>query len=211
MAAAAMLIFIPAVFAGCVQVKRLIDKESFQEYEQYGGKIEDKTDGSEKNIGSDDADGIKNADEDSKTGKERSVRLQEYDFVNRSSVFATGDYIDVRIAFPNGIDCMVLGCKKIEGGSDNTTILCVSEDEILRMASAKTDVNRYAGCVVYAVGYAGGKGEEGICNYPVNREVYKAYGWNPNTAEKSEADGTLKYAVKRAELEKGLEAYLISE
>lgn len=190
---------------GCIKADEIIKKENQKLSENNNRNCGEEKSGIYSEADADEAGGHV-----IKTDAKERLRLQEYDFVTGSNTLVTGDYVDVRIAFPNGVDCIVLSGKRLEGGSAGSIVLSVNEDEIMRMASARVDAKRYADCIVYAVRYAERGTEESICNYPVNREVYKAFSWNPNVKEISEAEGTLKYASRRGELEKGLEAYVIN-
>lgn len=101
------------------------------------------------------------------------------------------DYVDVRITFPNGEDYIVVEQKKVlelTGGSQEnqmTSILtiCVTEEELLKLSSAKVDMEVYPETRIYAVQYMGEHQEKATTNYPLNQFVYEQIGWNPNIKE----------------------------
>lgn len=152
--------------------------------------------------------GIDAADEAAPS--EDVLMFQAFDFISNADMFPAGGYIDVRIAFPNGVDCVILSHKKIIKNADGNIMIAVFEDEILRMSSAYFDTKRYADCSVYAVGYMAETLSYSICDYPVNKDVYKMCIWNPNAGKTEEVQNMLQYAQKRTELENSLEPFLIN-
>ena len=69
------------------------------------------------------------------------LREVEYSLILINSNILEDDYIDVRIMFPNGEDYIILSKKVLRGYSADTVscFLWLSEEEILRMASAAVD------------------------------------------------------------------------
>lgn len=138
-------------------------------------------------------------------------RQQGYSFVSYEQTLKVGDYVDVRISFPNGSDFVVLVKKKIEEFFYDGIVLIVTEDDILKMASAKVDMDQFQGCMVYASKYVDEEDSESISNYPVRKDVLLLYGWDPNVKMSSlEKDYILNFASKRNELENALNNILVN-
>ena len=81
------------------------------------------------------------------------MRLEEFSMITLPSDLLDGDYIDVRIMFPTGVDYSVLIGKKVESYTDNTIFLKLTEDEILTMGSAIVEAYMYEGTKLYATKY----------------------------------------------------------
>ncbi len=83
------------------------------------------------------------------------LREAEYQVIYLGSNSIFGDTVDVRIAFPNGEDYIVLTKKLIRNiAADNLTItLWLAEEEILRMSSAIVDTYLYTGAKIYITKY----------------------------------------------------------
>ncbi len=120
------------------------------------------------------------------------VRKQEYNMIVLPMDLVTGDYIDIRVMFPNGQDFIVVSKKEVEipnvGGVDSTDTIWVnlSEDEILHMSCAIIDSAQVNGAKIYATKYT----EAGMQNaatptYPVNESTSKLLQSDPNILEKS--------------------------
>ena len=127
----------------------------------------------------------------------------------------TGDYVDVRITYPSGEDYIVANHKEVldihvEENEQNQVqtknILCmrVSEEEILRLASAYVDTVCYPDTRIYVIAYLDQFQQVGTVNYPVNPHVYQLLGWNPNVLD-YEASG--QEEQKRNILEENLLMY----
>lgn len=123
------------------------------------------------------------------------------------------DYIDVRITFPNGEDYIVVEQKSVKDlienitGNQDTYLLgiCVTEEELLKLSSAKVDLEVYPGTRVYAVKYMGEYQEKASTNYPLNEFVYEQIQWNPNIKE-SKLDS--QNSINRESLEENLIEFL---
>ncbi len=68
--------------------------------------------------------------------KDTSERLVEYNMLTLQTTLDVGDFIDVRIAFANGQDLIVIAGKEVVEVIDDTITLRLSEGEILMMNSA---------------------------------------------------------------------------
>lgn len=119
------------------------------------------------------------------------MRRKDFDFITGNSSLQSGDYVDVRVTYPNGEDYIVVSCKQVEikgteqelqnGEISNMQIgMEVTEEEILRLASAYVDTVQYPGTVVYTVAYLDQFQPAGTVDYPVNMDVFELLGWNPN-------------------------------
>lgn len=105
-----------------------------------------------------------------------------------------GDYVDVRVSFPSGLDFLVLSKKKVRdvlkvGSEDNMTEFCIfylDTDEILRLKSAIVDAYINEGTILYSTIYvAPDKQKAAQVTYPVNDNVRKAIEDDPNIVSKA--------------------------
>lgn len=118
-------------------------------------------------------------------------RVFEFDFVRLPFNLEMGDFVDVRIIFPNGQDYVVLSKKEVihfERAADNLheglLSLLVEEDEVLRMSSALVDKVLTETAELYLVKYLEPhKQEAAQISYPVNRSVLSVLGQNPNLTD----------------------------
>ena len=106
------------------------------------------------------------------------VRKQEYNMIVLPMDLATGDYIDVRVQFPNGQDFIVVSKKEVEipnvnGTDSNDTIwISLTEDEILHMSCAIVDVAQVKGAKIYATKYTeAGMQKAATPTFPVNEST----------------------------------------
>ena len=116
----------------------------------------------------------------------KDVRMVEYSMINLPSEALEGDYVDIRLQFPEGQDYVVLGKKKIEKCTDTTIWIKQSEDELLTLNNAIIDSYLAEGSKLYATKYT----EPGIQDaaqqtYPVSREVLELMDKNPNILEEA--------------------------
>lgn len=81
------------------------------------------------------------------------VREQELNSVVMPSDLVVGDYVDVRIAYPNGTDFVVLAGKQIEKITEQTMWIDIGEDERLLLSSAIVDSYLKEGSKLYATKY----------------------------------------------------------
>lgn len=119
------------------------------------------------------------------------TRRKTFDFIELNPMARNGEYVDVRITYPNGEDYIVVSCKQIQyvnaqketedvAQQSNQISMEVTEEEILRLASAYVDHAAYAGTRIYAVSYLDRFQKSGTVDYPVNMDVFELLGWNPN-------------------------------
>lgn len=116
------------------------------------------------------------------------IRRHKFTFVKLTEKINKGDYVDIRIFFPNGADFVILTKKKvldfslynIENNTENALWIHVSEEEILRLSSAIVDGYNQSGCYIYATEYVSENQESAISNYPVSEVVKKLIETDPN-------------------------------
>lgn len=120
------------------------------------------------------------------------VRKQEYNMIVLPMDLVTGDYIDIRVMFPNGQDFIVVSKKEVEiplvGGvdSEDTIWVNLSEDEILHMSCAIIDSAQVKGAKMYATKYTeAGMQKAATPTYPINESTSKLLESDPNILEKS--------------------------
>lgn len=121
------------------------------------------------------------------------VRKQEYNSISLPVDLTTGDYVDIRVQFPNGQDFIVVSKKMVEipiiegMESDETIWLNLSEDEILSMSCAIVEAYRINGTKIYATKYT----EPGIQDaaeptYPLSAEIVSLIQADPNVTNTAE-------------------------
>lgn len=83
------------------------------------------------------------------------LRESEYGVININSNIISNDTVDVRIAFPNGENYVVLSKKVIKGIYPETTtcFFWMDEEELLRMSAAIVDAGLYTGSHIYVTKY----------------------------------------------------------
>lgn len=81
------------------------------------------------------------------------VRSQEINTILMPSDLVTGDYVDVRIMYPNGTDYIVLAQKQVGTISGSTMWLTLTEDERLILNGAMVDSYLNEGTKLYATKY----------------------------------------------------------
>lgn len=121
------------------------------------------------------------------------LRLYNYSYIKLEDKVKNGDYVDIRIKFPNGADFILLSKKKVldcsiynqEANTKNSLWLEVSEEDILRLSSAVVDAYRVNGCSIYAIQYVEETQMASVVTYPVNQVVYDLMKKDPNIVEKA--------------------------
>ena len=130
------------------------------------------------------------------------VRRQEYNVVVLPIDLATGDYVDIRLMFPNGQDFIVVSKKEVEipmvGDTDSETTMWVdlSEDEILHMSCAIVDAARVVGAKLYATKYTDpGMQKAATPTYVVNSDTSALLTNNPNILESAMTELSNRYTA----------------
>lgn len=100
-----------------------------------------------------------------------------------------GDWVDVRIAYPDGEDFIVLDKNRVEAINGNTVKLIVRGNDFHYIESAYSDKSLYKATKIYLTQYV----EAGLQTtsqryYPVNLEGLKALAIDPNTGIKDYRD-----------------------
>lgn len=121
------------------------------------------------------------------------MRLHKYTFIKLTERMKKGDYIDIRIFFPNGADFVLLSKKQIQditwsedGAGEDAVWLYVSEEEILRLSSAVVEAFLNDGCSIYAVMYIEKNQKAAVMNYKVNDVVAQLIEDDPNIVKRAE-------------------------
>lgn len=144
---------------------------------------------------------------------EKDLRAVEFTYIELPAELGQNDIIDVRIAFPNGEDYVVVSNKQVmalkredtgTGSIPEMMELQVGESELLRLSSAKTDMEQIRGTRVYAVRYIEEGQEKGEDTYPVNPYIYELGQWNPNLIRRLSTEANIHY---RNVLEENLRAF----
>lgn len=112
-----------------------------------------------------------------------------------------GDYVDIRIAFPEGQTYVGMAHKKVVGISNNTLKLIVNEHDHYRYESMKTDVSLYNSTRIYADKYVEpGLQKSAKIYYPLRFDIAKQSLHDPNIRE--------NHFMKLIKLRKDLETQL---
>ena len=142
---------------------------------------------------------------------ERRVELRQVDL---PQTLRENEYVDIRIAFPNGEDYLVVGHKRVYRmiRDDEGEVLALQlrrlEEELLRYQAACVDAKMYEDTGLYAVQYTGEFQPAAQVYYPVNRAVFRLLQWDPNIAELFVVE---EEQERRALLETELAPYLLEE
>lgn len=142
---------------------------------------------------------------------ERQVELSE---LYLPKTLRENEFVDVRIAFPNGEDYLVVKHKRVyrlikdEEGEVLAVGLRFLEEELLRYQAAVVDTKTYEDTRLYALQYTGDFQAAGTEYYPVNRAVFGLLQWDPNITELFLVDSEQE---RRSILESHLERFLDGE
>ena len=127
------------------------------------------------------------------------TREYEISVVNLATDQADNDYIDVRIAYPNGEDYIVLSKKKVSNLNLSACVFTTqaNEEEILRMQSAIIDAYTMTGARIYSTRYVESNvQDDAIPTYLVRSETLDLINSDPNILTK--ATTTLNLAARLA-------------
>ena len=127
---------------------------------------------------------------DEKTTKD--LRKQEYNMIIVPSQIQSGDYIDIRIRFSNGVDYIVVSKKRVEipqiEGVDtrSSIIINMTETETMVMSNAIIEAYIDQGALLYATTYVEpGLQEKVIATYVPTGAVQNAINSNPNIEQEA--------------------------
>ncbi len=105
-----------------------------------------------------------------------------------------GDYVDVRINFPSGLDYVVLSKKRIEDlaridnekGKREICLFYLNSEEILRLSSALVDAYIAEGAYMYTTVYVSPNNQTAAAiTYPSNDNVQKLIKSDPNVVNRA--------------------------
>lgn len=105
------------------------------------------------------------------------------------------DYVDVRIMFPTGDDYLVLAKKQVKNLVLNSSLFYtyMSEEEILRLASATIDAYTITGTKIYTTRYVAGNVQKaGTPDYLVKQETLDRLAKDPNVLTLAQATMNLQ-------------------
>lgn len=131
-----------------------------------------------------------------KSGEETTndLRKQEYNMIQFNSQIQTGDYIDIRLRLPNGVDYIVVSKKRVElpvvngVDSENTIWINMSEAETLAMSNAIVEAYIMKGALLYATTYIEpGLQQNATPTYVPSGKVQEAIYLNPNIEQEAKS------------------------
>lgn len=117
-------------------------------------------------------------------------REEELNMLFIPSNLKKNQYVDVRIAFSNGEDYIVLSKMKARNVNieSNTIWLWMNEKQILTLRSAVVDAYLHKGTKLYTVTYVAPSIQpDALVNYPVNVDVLRVIKENPNIFDEAKA------------------------
>ncbi len=122
------------------------------------------------------------------------IRIQEYNIATLPTEIQTGDYVDIRIRFPSGLDYIIVSKKQINilqaGGVDSVDTFTVnlSEDETLLMSCAIVEAFAVNGTEIYVNRYRDpGMQAAATPTYQLNDQVQRLVSNNPNITDEAKA------------------------
>lgn len=119
------------------------------------------------------------------------VRYVEYNMLTLGTTVREGNFVDIRVTFPNGQDLIVVAKKEIKAINGATVGFEMSEDEIALMRSAIVEAYIMKASNIYVAKYiAAGEQSEAIKTYVPTSAVQDLIRNNPNI--ESEARSALE-------------------
>lgn len=113
-------------------------------------------------------------------------RIQEYNMIMLPSQLVNGDYIDVRLSMPSGVDFIVLSKKKVLQCTEDTIWIKLSEDELLLLNNAIVESYQAIGSKLYATTYVeAGLQESAVPTYPPSPSVMNLIERDPNAVQEA--------------------------
>lgn len=130
--------------------------------------------------------------QDSENKTTDDLRMQEYNMIKLSSQLQTGDYIDIRLRLPSGLDYIVVSKKKVEipevnGIPSSSTIwLKMTEAETLVMDEAIVETYMMEGGMLYTTSYIEpGLQAEATPTFVANEATVNLISQNPNVVKEA--------------------------
>lgn len=115
---------------------------------------------------------------------DNSQRIQEFNMIQLPSQLKNGEYIDVRVTYPNGQDFIVLSKKQVIGTSATSVWLKLDELELSLMNNAIVESYSTVGTKLYAIEYIEpGMQKEATPTYVASSDVMNLINRNPNIVE----------------------------
>lgn len=117
---------------------------------------------------------------------EETDRESEYEAIKLSLNLQLGDYVDIRICYPNGEDYIILAKKQVKQIDQENVISYFwnNEEEILSMSSAIVDAYLYEGAYLYTTKYVQPEMQEASqVTYIPSLATIKLIEDNPNIIE----------------------------
>lgn len=115
------------------------------------------------------------------------ARDQEFNMITLPATLESGDFIDIRMRLPNGVDYIVVAKKEVSipdiAGvpSADTIQVKMSEEEILTMSNAIVEAYIMKGSELYATKYTDpGNQDKAKTTFPVSRETMELINADPN-------------------------------
>lgn len=128
------------------------------------------------------------------------LRTQEYNMLQLPSQLGSGDYVDVRLRMPSGLDYIVVSKKEVEiplidgVESLNTIWLQLTEEEILSMSNAIVEAYQLEGSVLYTTKYVEpGTQIKATPTYVPSERVINLITQNPNIVNEAKTQMYNRY------------------
>lgn len=122
--------------------------------------------------------------QDSEDLLDNSQRVQEFNMIQLPSQLKNGEYIDVRVTYPNGQDFIVLSKKKVMGTNSTSIWLKLNELELSLMNNAIVESYSTVGTKLYAIEYVEpGMQTEATPTYVASSDVMNLINRNPNIVD----------------------------
>lgn len=140
------------------------------------------------------------------TSVEKQLNERECTFINLSANLKKGDFVDIRILFPNGEDPIVVSKVSIQNPviASNLVYLWLTEDQITNLDSAVVDANLH-GAIIYTTKYIEPEIQPAnVVNYQPNAAVISLMQSDPNIVQ--EAAAALSVSARES-LEDRLKAF----
>lgn len=136
------------------------------------------------------------------------LREQQYNMIVLSQYLDTDDYIDIRLALPNGQDFIVVSKKKIKKISEDTIWVNMYEEETLAMNNAIVEAYTVTGSKLYATTYVEpGNQQSAVATYVPSARVINLMNSDKNITEEAKKALAERYTADlRARREQDIEA-----
>lgn len=124
------------------------------------------------------------------------VRTMEYNMLTLPMDVEAGDYVDVRLTFPNGQDFIVVAKKEVKNIEENTVTFEMAEDEILMLNSAIVESYIMKASNIYIAKYVEpGMQEKAQNTYTPTTEVIKLIETDGNVLSQAKTELEARFNV----------------